>query len=604
MPAKVTCPHCLRPLKMRKPPTEGHRVLCSRCGRSFRVTPELLQQSSRATAAAVAQEDTVPTPALVTDTHPSAPSLPVLSPKQAAPLSDAAARAAPAAPAQHRRLLALLILAGLAVTMLLTFLLVLYFAAHRAAPPPHEMAEIGSADDPEIRDELRSRPSLPSSKDTRSDRLSGRAPAEPALQEAWLPAEAQAQVDAAIERGIRFLRSQQDKGGSWGPQDGHHVGLAALPALTLLECGVGPDDPCIRSAAEHVRQHASQLTMTYDLALSILFLDRLGAEADRRLIRTLALRLAAGQTASGGWTYNCPLLPDKDADLLEHTLEQLRPSSPLDLFIRVPNGPVGKDVRPPGGATVDFGGGLRDPRGFEAATKDLPPPLRQLPVLQPPGKGPQALPPDGTDNSNTQFAILGLWAAGRLNLPLERSLALIVKRFRTSQSPQGGWEYNYNPQSGNMTPTMTCAGLLGLAVGHGLNASMTDPAALRRLPADPAIEKGFYALAPVIGTSTGWKKDRGKQHPLPAGGMYLMWSLERVGVLYNRRKIQGRDWYDWGAELVVDLQAPDGAWRAGGYPGPSPIADTCFGLLFLKRANLAQDLTKKLELIFEGKRVQ
>ena len=35
---------------------------------------------------------------------------------------------------------------------------------------------------------------------------------------------------------------------------------------------------------------------------------------------------------------------------------------------------------------------------------------------------------DITDNSNTQFAILGIWAAGRHAVPMEKTLALLVKR--------------------------------------------------------------------------------------------------------------------------------------------------------------------------------
>jgi len=75
-------------------------------------------------------------------------------------------------------------------------------------------------------------------------------------------------------------------------------------------------------------------------------------------------------------------------------------------------------------------------------------------------------------------------------------------------------------------------------------------------------------------------------------------------VLFNRRQIGGKDWYSWGAELLLDHQNADGSWMAGGYPGAMPIVDTCFALLFLKRANLAKDLTKKLEFFMEGKKLQ
>jgi hypothetical protein len=35
----------------------------------------------------------------------------------------------------------------------------------------------------------------------------------------------------------------------------------------------------------------------------------------------------------------------------------------------------------------------------------------------------------------------------------------------------------------------------------------------------------------------------------------------------------------------------------GGYYGHNDVLDTCFVLLFLKRANLAEDLTEKLQML-------
>lgn len=86
--------------------------------------------------------------------------------------------------------------------------------------------------------------------------------------------------------------------------------------------------------------------------------------------------------------------------------------------------------------------------------------------------------------------------------------------------------------------------------------------------------------------------------------LYYLWTVERCGVLYKRRDISGKDWYRWGAELLLDHQTADGSWMAGNYPGSMPITDTCFALLFLKRANLAKELTKKLEFFTENKELQ
>src|SRR5206468_645731 len=67
--------------------------------------------------------------------------------------------------------------------------------------------------------------------------------------------------------------------------------LAALPALTLLECGAGASDPAVQKAAAFVRANATKSAITsptYECSLAILFLDRLGDAADEPLIRSLA----------------------------------------------------------------------------------------------------------------------------------------------------------------------------------------------------------------------------------------------------------------------------------------------------------------------------
>ena len=66
------------------------------------------------------------------------------------------------------------------------------------------------------------------------------------------------------------------------------------------------------------------------------------------------------------------------------------------------------------------------------------------------------------DNSITQFALLALWVARKHGVPVEDALERIEKRFLFTQNPQnGGWPYS--GQIGNGSPSMTCAGLLGLS---------------------------------------------------------------------------------------------------------------------------------------------
>jgi hypothetical protein len=191
---------------------------------------------------------------------------------------------------------------------------------------------------------------------------------DPSPPAGWLPAVEQDKVNKAIVRGVEFLKKAQNAEGRWTASDQvvdrFPVGLAALPGLTLLECGEPPDEAHVQKAAAFVRKGAPECGQTYELALGILFLDRLGDPADRPLIRSMALRLVAGQTALGGWTYGCPVLaPQEEADLAA-ALQTARPGAP---------------EKKKGGADAL-------PRGAAA---------------------------DDADHSNTQFAVLGLWAARR-----------------------------------------------------------------------------------------------------------------------------------------------------------------------------------------------
>jgi hypothetical protein len=203
-------------------------------------------------------------------------------------------------------------------------------------------------------------------------------------------------------------------------------------------------------------------------------------------------------------------------------------------------------------------------------------------------KGPKiVMPNNNDDNSNTQFAILALWAARRYDVPVENALLLAEQRYRSSQHASGGWGYHYNTPKD--TPSMTCVGLLGLAVGKGINAEMKIKAGHKDVKMsllDDRAKMGLAMLAPQL------EKRAFDAPKFPLGlSLYYMWSLERVGVLYDLIKIGDREWYLWGVDILLPTQRPIGSWETSSYHGSNPTIDTCFALLFLKRVNFVQDLT-------------
>lgn len=380
-------------------------------------------------------------------------------------------------------------------------------------------------------------------------------PAEPAPPDA---------VAGAIARGVKALKTFQ-AGGKLRKQI---VGCEALLNLTLLECDVPANDPAIRKAAAGLREASVELTHTYSIALVIMFLDRLGEPDDDYLIQALGVRLLAGQHPSGGWSYDCPRpTSDQGKRLLTHVQQVNASISGRD--------PSAKPAR--------------------AAPPALPADLKeQVAALDRAAANERGV----GDNSNTQFALLGLWAARRYAVPVERALLRVAAVFRKCQSSDGGWGYIVGA-SGKTTGSMTCAGLMSLAMGYGvaheaaLRNNKGQAAKILLEPTkDPAVRSGFIA----VGTTIRWAKNapagKGGRPLVLSQGHYFLWSLERVAVAYGLDTIATRDWYAWGAELLLAGQAGDSTWHGEHAHAYGPVPDTCFALLFLRRANLTRDLTR------------
>lgn len=428
-------------------------------------------------------------------------------------------------------------------------------------------------------------------------------PKQPAAKEMPRDALDQLAVDRAVQQGVEFLRRTQNPQGHWGTGTGPGsgkgwaVGYTCLAGLALAECGVPPSDPGLRNAASGIRRHADELENTYEVALAILFLDRMGEKSDKRIIQMLAGRLIAAQTPTGGWGYNTTKYTASESATLLSALRKFSPpQADPPPSPRARPGTLGLCIKSSDDTLV------RPPPPFDAARSrmaaidSLPARMKKLPVVRdkesliledPKDKGSE--PTTGsTDNSNTHFAILGLWAARRHDVPTDRSFALLVQRFQTSQGDNGTWAYNYTRGGANGPLQMTCVALLGLAIGHVLS-----PDAAVRPEKDPRVVSAFAALSPRIGEPAGRFDERPSIKD--AGGLYFLWAMERIAVLYDVRQLDKKDWYRWGAEILIGHQSPDGSWSEdGGYHGQSPPLNTAFALMFLKRANLTPDLTRRL----------
>jgi len=689
MAVRVQCPFCAKTLKMGQAPAPYRLLSCPACGSSFpasaapakgaEASPARPEPASVGTAPAPDWARNVPQPTKPLAPPPPAapPPLPssILTPVTPPPPSTAALKPPPlpapapaparqesgAPPGGPRRGLLLGAIAGALLLLVGSTALAVALASRtdrRKHPQPvaqkQDPGSVGSQEgqqqfDSQRRDEMPpphrddSPPARRDDRPQRDDRPSRgndfRPPPindnkqEPvSADRSTLPRELQEEVNRAIDKGVAFLKKTQLLNGTW--ESNHQVGMAALPGLTLLECGVKADDPAVQKAAKYVREHVMKNThtATYECSLALLFLDRLGDPKDKPLIRSIAMRLVGGQLPDGGWTYGLPQLSGKEERELMEFLDKTRPERKMDLMVRDKDdrkldSSIKSDERksldgyyealegkkPDKGSNVkEFDSEPKRPKPLsqeeakKAATK-LPQQVQRAPAVTEAANAP---PPNkgmiGTaDNSNTQFAMLALWAARRHDVPLERSLDAVGKRFKDSQSQQGTWGYHVGRFAGG-TPAMTGAGLLGLAVGHG---SATDPDRKFKVR-DPQIDKGLKALGQNVGKPLGKgaieqkKNNKGrivlKRQNTPIN-LYFLWTVERVGVLYGVHELDGKDWYLWGVELLLPVQNDEGSWQQGGYHMATKHLDTSFALLFLKRANLAADLTKRLDFVVEGK---
>jgi hypothetical protein len=374
----------------------------------------------------------------------------------------------------------------------------------------------------------------------------------------------QPEINAAIAKGVAYFMDRlNDKGTMPGDNLSTRLGGFALIGMTLVSCGVPADDAKVATILARVRVEASACVQTYDLAICIWLLDTCGVAGDRELIRSMALRLIAGQNIQGGWAYTCPFLQPPEEQELLRLLED-HPYEPLPVIVQ---GDANKAIpakRPPVQA------------GNKYPALQFQPGNKLTTVFQ-------------GDNSNTQFAALGLWTAQKYHVPAQRSLAMLEARFRQSQVDDGTWGY-HGPHI--WPDSMTCAGLIGLAVGHGLTQATSVAQRLedQQLAKDPQIAKGLVYLGnrlPQLHDALRrgqWAQ--AKSH----GGLYFLWSLERVAVIYDLDTIGGKDWYAWGSDILLANQLTNGSWR----DNHGEAVDTCFALLFLKRVNVAHDLTKLL----------
>lgn len=195
----------------------------------------------------------------------------------------------------------------------------------------------------------------------------------------------------------------------------------------------------------------------------------------------------------------------------------------------------------------------------------------------PPEDGTGRKPGRHVDNSNTQFALLGLYHASRAGFQVptnvwRRSRDHYVKTQTTTVFGEGCWGYGY---PGGKNPindpnfNMTVAGTISLYLCEEMLARAKDPGATPKTT--KAIEAGLRWIA-----GGKMKSDT-----------YGLYALERLGIIMGRSNIGEHDWYNDGARMLIQQRH----WKS--FMGTKQVS-AAFAVCFLARG-LAPVSVNKLE---------
>lgn len=183
----------------------------------------------------------------------------------------------------------------------------------------------------------------------------------------------------------------------------------------------------------------------------------------------------------------------------------------------------------------------------------------------------------GRDNSNTQFALLGLHEAAKAGVAVPRQVWDRARvHFEGAQAADGGWSYRGGRQVAY--GSMTTAGIASLYIcGQRLHVG-GKKAFLRGAYPDC----GKYRQNRAIAAGLAWlgRNFSVDQNPRAGGRwvFYYLYGVERVGMISGARNLGAHDWYRAGAARLVAVQRPDGGF------GSSAI-HTAFAMLFLCKGN-------------------
>ena len=378
-----------------------------------------------------------------------------------------------------------------------------------------------------------------------------------------------AQVDTAIKKGLSWLMKKQGRDGSWGEIEGdtfygggtddgqrrgygHPAGVTSLAIYTLLKCKIPDKHESVKNGFKFIKDNRhDEPRGCYETSMLLLALT---ATADPYKTSKASTKAEADDRIKMKGNYK-----SWATKLVKHLQEQR------------------------------FAGA----KGWRYHINDTPQP-----------GGPE-------DLSSTQLAALALFAANRAAIRADKDTWEDILSFSMSQQAADG------PESGIMDPENRSQKYK--ARSRGFSYIKADAEAQHNLPSGSMtacalanIEMARYVLRSGRGGREGWDKrpdaadvqaalydglawlntnwsaftnpQPGVPHDQGGYHIYYLYAIERAMDLFGLRQIDSHSWYSEMGQELLNRQYDDGHWETGSTHKPKDVLDTCFALLFLKRA--------------------
>jgi len=461
-------------------------------------------------------------------------------------------------------------------------------------------------------------------------------------------------VNAAVKKGVEYLKSQQGADGSWKGQrlsSQYPEGVSALCGYALVKAGEPVNSECITKLLHYLRNQPFRTV--YSVSTLIMFLSALATpppvkkEAEelvknpgkkmrtsvfephekrmRKQMKKLpgwvkdllkkAVQWLISKQSNNIWRYPGPqpggrggIGPNEDASntqyamLALHCAMQVGISVPKSVFMKViPWFLQNQDKDGP------------EVKGFRVPAADLP--IYKLKKLEK-----QIL-----DSMKKRWeARVDAWKKAKKEgktppkLTNPRTEVIEIddpyKKFgaEPGKMKARGWCYvnraangivGNDPRIGQMrtdwtktTGSMTTSGVISLIIAKSQVERQLNKSTLQMV--NQSIRDGFGWLL------KNWTVSSNPNHP--CWHLYYLYGIERCAILGLVDKIGKHNWYKEGAEYLMGAQQADGSWQgesespswARGELGVGPVENTCFALLFLLRATVP--IIKPPTQIFTG----